>query len=72
MITAMPSSRVAEDSSCLLVFSGPLNRTVTWNLTGPGSLTIFTEVTDANGIALARYNPGSAGDTPTVSVTYVS
>jgi len=72
MITAMPSKMVASDGSCLLVFTGQAYRTVTWGLSGPGSLTILTDTTDANGVAMARYNPGSAGDTPTVSVTYAS
>jgi hypothetical protein len=72
MITAMPSKSVAADGSCLLVFSGPVNRRVTWTLTGSGTLSILSEVTDANGVALARYNPGTVGDTPAVSVTYAS
>jgi hypothetical protein len=72
MISVMPSNRVAEDGSCLLVFNGPVNRMVVWNLSGPGSLAILSEVTDANGVAMARYNPGTAGDTPTVTVTYAS
>lgn len=72
MITAMPSTTVADDGSCLLVFTGQAYRTVTWGLTGPGTLSILSDTTDANGVAMARYNPGSAGDTPTVSVTYAS
>ncbi|MNG30504.1 hypothetical protein D3C84_1161300 [compost metagenome] len=72
MITAMPSQIVADDSSCLLVFSGSANRTVTWALSGPGTLAILSDTTDANGVAMARYNPGAAGDTPTVTVTYAS
>jgi hypothetical protein len=69
MITAMPSQIVADDSSCLLVYSGSANRAVTWELAGGGSLSILSDVTDANGVATARYNPGVAGDTPIISVT---
>lgn len=72
MITAMPGPVVAHDSSCLLVFTGAPNKVVTWSLAGSGSLTILTNLTDANGVAMARYNPGTLGDTPTVSVTYAS
>jgi len=72
MITAMPSKIVADDASCLLVFTGQAYRTVTWGLAGPGTLSILTNTTDANGVAMAMYNPGEAGDTPTVSVTYAS
>lgn len=70
-LKAMPSSRVASDGSCLVVFTGPANRTVLWNLTGAGTLTIISEVTDALGVALAKYTPGTAGTTVTITVDYV-
>lgn len=72
MIRAMPSPAVAHDSSCLVTFTGQPFKVVTWSLTGSGSLTILTGVTDANGVAVAKYTPGTLGDTPTVSVTYAS
>ena len=72
MITAMPSSLVADDGSCLLAYNGQPYKTVTWALVGPGTLTVLSYTTDANGVALARYNPGTAGDTPTISVTFAS
>lgn len=72
MITAMPSTIVADDGSCLVAFTGQPNRTVTWALSGTGSLAILTNVTDANGVAMARYTAGTAGTQPTISVTYAS
>lgn len=73
MITAMPSTLVAEDSSCLLSFTGAPNRVVIWGITGgSGTLSILTDVTDANGVAMARYNAGAVGDTPTITATYAS
>lgn len=70
MITAMPSSTVKADASVLLVFTGPPNRYVSWGLTGSGTLSIITQVTDASGVALAKYTPGTVGDTPTVTAAY--
>lgn len=70
MIRAMPNTTVREDGSCLIVFTGPANRHVTWTMSGTGTLSILSEFTDASGVALARYNPGSAGDQPTITVTY--
>lgn len=70
-LRALTGTQVPVDGHCLLVFTGPAYRAVQWTLTGPGTLTLISEVTDAQGVALARYNPGEAGDTPTVSVTYV-
>ena len=72
MITAMPSKIVADDSGCLLAFTGEPNRSVLWALAGSGSLAVLTNVTDANGVALARYTAGTAGTAPIISVTYAS
>lgn len=69
-LKALTGTLVPTDGSCLLVFTGPPYRAVTWGLSGSGTLTILNSVTDAQGVALARYNPGTAGDTPTVSATY--
>lgn len=72
MIIAMPSKIVASDSGCLLAFTGEPNKTVLWAITGTGTLTILTNVTDANGVAMARYTAGTAGTQPTITVTYAS
>lgn len=72
MITAMPSHIVADDGSCLLSFTGLPNRMVTWSIFGSGTLSILSEVTDANGVALARYNAGTAGTQPIITVKYAS
>lgn len=73
MITAMPSTTIAEDSSCLLAFSGTPNRVIVWEATGgSGTLTVLTNVTDANGVAMAKYSAGAAGDTPVITATYAS
>jgi hypothetical protein len=70
-LRALSGTQVPTDGSCLLVFTGPAYHYVQWTLSGSGTLTILNQVTDAQGVALARYNPGTAGDTPTVSVHYV-
>lgn len=70
-LRALTGTQVPTDGSCLIVFTGPPYRAVLWTLSGTGTLTLISEVTDAQGVALARYNPGTAGDTPTVSVQYV-
>lgn len=70
-LRALTGTQVPTDGSCLIVFTGPPYRAVLWSLSGTGTLTLISEVTDAQGVALARYNPGTAGDTPTVSVEYV-
>lgn len=70
-LRALTGTRVATDGSCLLVFTGPAHRAIQWTLSGSGTLEIFSEVTDAQGVAYAKYIPGTAGDTPTVNVTYV-
>jgi hypothetical protein len=68
---ALTGTLVRTDGSCVIVFTGPPYRAIQWTLAGSGTLTLISEVTDAQGVALARYNPGTAGDTPTVSVHYV-
>ena len=71
-LRALTGTLVPTDGSCLLVFTGPPFRAVAWALSGgSGTLTILSSTTDGQGVALARYNPGTAGDTPTVSVSYV-
>lgn len=72
MISVFPSTRVAVDGSALIQLSGIPFRAVLWALDGPGTLTVISAFTDASGVALARYTPGSVGDTPIVSVTYVA
>lgn len=68
-IAAYPQ-QVRADATSLLVFIGPANSTVSWTLTGSGTLTAISTFTDGQGRAYAKYTPGSPGDTPTVSVTY--
>ena len=70
-LRALTGTLVRADGSCVIVFTGPPYRSILWTLSGSGTLTLISEVTDAQGVALARYTPGTAGDTPTVSVHYV-
>lgn len=70
MLTAMPGTSVYEDSSCLLVFSGRPYQPVRWVLTGSGTLEALTPVTDANGVAIARYQAGTPGEVVTVTVQF--
>lgn len=66
-VIAYPNA-VREDASALLVYQGQPNRSVSWSLTGSGTLTPLSGFTDAAGRAGARYTPGSAGDIVTVEV----
>ena len=70
-LKSLTGPQVPTDGSCLLVFTGPAYRAIQWTLAGSGTLALISEVTDAQGVALARYTPGTAGDTPVVSVHYV-
>jgi hypothetical protein len=67
VITAYPAE-VATDASSFLVYTGEPNVAVDWNLTGDGTLSVITDVTDASGRAWAKYTPGTLG-TKTVDVT---
>lgn len=67
IITAYPS-QVRADATCLLVYQGEPNRSVSWNLTGSGTITPFSNSTDAQGRAGAKYTPGTPGDMVTVEV----
>lgn len=66
-ITAYPTE-VATDATSFLVYTGEPNVAVDWGLTGDGTLTVITDVTDAFGRAWAKYTPGTLG-TKTVDVT---
>ena len=68
-ITAYPKSpRV--DGTALLVYSGPPNVAVEWDLIGTGTLTPQDVCTDARGVAGAVFTPYAAGDTVTIAVTH--
>lgn len=67
MISATPD-RVRVDASALVIYRGAPHSTVQWSLSGSGTLTPIHTYTDANGQASARYTPGTAGDTVTISV----
>lgn len=67
MITLFPSAPMAGGGA-LVVYSGTPDRSVSWALTGSGTLTPATDFTDHNGQAAARYVSGTAGDTITITV----
>ncbi len=46
IITAYPS-QVRADATCLLVYQGQPNRTVSWSLAGSGTITPLSNSTDA-------------------------
>lgn len=71
MLTVSPSS-VRADASALIVLLGPPDRSVTWRLTGSGTLTPIHARTDARGVAAARYTPGTPGEVVTVEAEYGS
>lgn len=56
------------DGGALVVYSGTPERSVSWSLTGSGSLTAITNFTDHNGQAAARYTAGTAGEVITITV----
>ena len=68
-VNAYPQ-QVRVDATALIVFTGPPGRSVTWSLSGTGTLTAITSSTDAQGRAYAQYTPGDIGSTPQVSATY--
>lgn len=68
MITLYPQ-RVHADATALVIYKGTPARTLTWQLTGSGTLTPINTYTDVNGQAAAKYTPGSPGDTVTIGVT---
>jgi hypothetical protein len=69
-----PGSPTA-DGGALVVYTGTPSRSVSWSLSGNGTLTPITNYTDHNGVAAARYDadagsPGAvAGATITITVT---
>jgi hypothetical protein len=68
-VTAYPRAPQA-DGTALLVYAGPPNVAVEWELTGPGTLTPQDLCTDARGVAGALFTPNAAGDVVTVTVTH--
>lgn len=66
-IIAYPS-QVHADASVLLVYQGQPNRSLSWSLSGSGIITPFSNNTDAQGRAGAKYTPGTPGNTVTVEV----
>lgn len=66
-ITAYPSA-IHADGTALLVYKGQPNRTVSWSLTGSGTITPLSNYTDATGSAGAKYTPGEVNDLVTVEV----
>lgn len=67
-ITVYPTS-VRADATALVIYTGTANRTVTWSLSGSGTLTAITSYTDHTGTAAAKYTPGTVGDLVTITVT---
>jgi hypothetical protein len=57
-------------SSCVVLFSGPPNRAITWELTGTGSLSYAANRTGPNGQATAKYTPSTDNGVAVVTVTY--
>ena len=70
MISATPSS-VRVDATALVIYQGAPNRTVTWTLTGSGTLQAINAFTDANGSAAAKYTPGTPGAIVTIQATFI-
>jgi hypothetical protein len=68
-LTAYPS-RVAADATSLVIYQGQPRRSVSWLLTGSGTLTPLSTTTDDAGMAAARYTPGTVGDAVTIQVTF--
>ncbi len=68
-LTAYPQSP-REDGSSMIIFAGPPNVAVGWELTGPGSLTPQSPRTDSRGVAGCLFVPATAGDVVTVTVTH--
>ena len=71
MITVYPSLVYADSTGALVVLSAQPNRAVTWQLTGPGTLTPYSSVTDALGNAAAKFVPSGVGQV-TIQVHYGS
>lgn len=67
-LTAYPE-QIRENASCIVVYQGNPNRSVSWNLTGSGSLVPFSSSTNETGLAGAKYVPGTPGDAITIEVT---
>jgi hypothetical protein len=72
MLTVTPQNVYADSTGALVIFQGPPNRAVTWSLdpSDDGTLTPFTNFTNANGVSAAMYVPGNGGTTVTVQVQY--
>lgn len=70
LVARSPSVREGSDS--VIVFTGPPNLLLTWNVSGPGTLTDPSPNTDASGIGTALFtpDPGNVGQSATISVTY--
>lgn len=61
------------DDSGILVFKGPPNRVLLWEIvSGGGTISRLTEYTDSKGIAYAKYVAGESSGTVLIRVTYGS
>lgn len=67
-LTVHPA-RVAADASSLVVYNGAPYKSIAWSLTGGGTLTVLSTMTNESGAASAVYHPGTIGDTVSVGVT---
>lgn len=68
-ITALPA-RIRADATALVIVMAAPNRTVAWSMSGPGTLEIITDVTDAGGRAYAKYVPDGGTGSAIVSAVY--
>jgi len=68
MSLALYPKKPRAGSTALAVYVGTPLRTVSWSLTGNGSILPLSTHTDANGIASCKVTPVNAGDAITVTV----
>jgi hypothetical protein len=68
-LTAYPRN-VRADGTALLVFKGPPDVAVAWAVSGSGAISDESLYTDSQGLASAKYTPGTVGATVTVTVTH--
>lgn len=67
-LTSYPASP-SVDGTALVVYVGAPNVAVEWALMGNGFLTPQSDSTDARGVAGAIYEPTTAGDVVSITVT---